>query len=328
MANSITKNDVKDFGRVAVLMGGWSAERPVSLQSGQAVLDALLRQGINAFGIDVTRETILDDLKNEKINRAFIALHGKGGEDGTIQSLLEILDIPYTGSGVAASAIAMDKLLTKLLLEGAGLPTPLFVVMDSLSDGDSIAATLGFPLIVKPTLEGSSLGMARVESVEELNAAYTNAKDYAGEILIEQWITGAEYTVAILGQDVLPVIQLKTSHSFYDYSAKYQSNDTEYLCPCGLSKDDEGHLQRLALSAFNKVGASGWGRVDLMCDANNKPWIIEINTIPGMTDHSLVPMAAKEHGLNFDELVSAILRQTLEHSSLHSIDNSLRPLSV
>jgi len=328
VANSITKNDVKDFGRVAVLMGGWSAERPVSLQSGQAVLDALLRQGINAFGIDVTKQTILDDLKNEKINRAFIALHGKGGEDGTIQSLLEILDIPYTGSGVAASAIAMDKLRTKLLLEGAGLPTPLFVVMDSLSDGDSIAATLGFPLIVKPTLEGSSLGMARVESVEELNAAYTNAKDYAGEILIEQWITGAEYTVAILGQDVLPVIQLKTSHSFYDYSAKYQSNDTEYLCPCGLSKDDEGHLQRLALSAFNKVGASGWGRVDLMCDANNKPWIIEINTIPGMTDHSLVPMAAKEHGLNFDELVSAILKQTLENSSLHSIGNSMRPLSV
>lgn len=328
MANCITKNDVKDFGRVAVLMGGWSAERPISLQSGQSVLDALLRQGINAFGIDVTKETILDDLKNEKINRAFIALHGKGGEDGVIQSLLEILDIPYTGSGVAASAIAMDKLRTKLLLEGAGLPTPLFVVMDSLSDGDSIAATLGFPLIVKPTLEGSSLGMARVESVEELNTAYTNAKDYAGEVLIEQWITGAEYTVAILGQDVLPVIQLKTSHSFYDYSAKYQSNDTEYLCPCGLLKEEEGHLQRLALSAFNKVGASGWGRVDLMCDANNKPWIIEINTVPGMTDHSLVPMAAKEHGLNFDELVSAILKQTLENSSLHSIDNSMRPLSV
>jgi len=328
VANCITKNDVKDFGRVAVLMGGWSAERPISLQSGQSVLDALLRQGINAFGIDVTKETILDDLKNEKINRAFIALHGKGGEDGVIQSLLEILDIPYTGSGVAASAIAMDKLRTKLLLEGAGLPTPLFVVMDSLSDGDSIAATLGFPLIVKPTLEGSSLGMARVESVEELNTAYTNAKDYAGEVLIEQWITGAEYTVAILGQDVLPVIQLKTSHSFYDYSAKYQSNDTEYLCPCGLLKEEEGHLQRLALSAFNKVGASGWGRVDLMCDANNKPWIIEINTVPGMTDHSLVPMAAKEHGLNFDELVSAILKQTLENSSLHSIDNSMRPLSV
>ena len=328
MANSITKNDVKDFGRVAVLMGGWSAERPISLQSGQAVLDALLRQGINAFGIDVTKKTILDDLKNEKINRAFIVLHGKGGEDGTIQSLLEVLDIPYTGSGVAASAIAMDKLRTKLLLEGAGLPTPLFVVMDSLSDGESIAATLGFPLIVKPTLEGSSLGMSRVESVEELNAAYTNAKDYAGEVLIEQWITGAEYTVAILGQDVLPAIQLKTSHSFYDYRAKYQSNDTEYLCPCGLSKEDEGHLQRLALSAFNKVGASGWGRVDLMCDSNSKPWIIEINTIPGMTDHSLVPMAAKEHGLNFDELVSAILKQTLENISLHSIDNSMRPLSV
>lgn len=322
-------NKIADFGRVAVLMGGWSAERPVSLQSGQAILDALLRKGVNAFGIDVTKETILKDLTSKKIERVFIALHGKGGEDGVIQSILEVMDLPYTGSGVAASALAMDKLRTKQLLEGAGLPTPAFIVMNEDTDCESVAATLGFPLIVKPTLEGSSLGMARVESIDELKTAYANAKGFAGEVLIEQWISGAEYTVAILGQEALPVIQLKTSHAFYDYSAKYQSNDTEYLCPCGLSIEDEGHIQRLALSAFNKVGATGWGRVDLMCDANNKPWIIEINTVPGMTDHSLVPMAAKEFGLDFEELVVAILQQTTSASNNgHSENDSKGTVSV
>lgn len=321
-------NKIADFGRVAVLMGGWSAERPVSLQSGQAILDALLRKGVNAFGIDATKETILKDLTCEKIERVFIALHGKGGEDGVIQSILEVMDLPYTGSGVAASALAMDKLRTKQLLEGAGLPTPAFIVMNEDTDCESVAATLGFPLIVKPTLEGSSLGMARVESIDELKAAYANAKGFAGEVLIEQWISGAEYTVAILGQEALPVIQLKTSHAFYDYSAKYQSNDTEYLCPCGLSIEDEGHIQRLALSAFNKVGATGWGRVDLMCDANNKPWIIEINTVPGMTDHSLVPMAAKEFGLDFEELVVAILQTTSASNNGHSENDSKGTVSV
>lgn len=322
-------NKIADFGRVAVLMGGWSAERPVSLQSGQAILDALLRKGVNAFGIDVTKETILKDLTSKKIERVFIALHGKGGEDGVIQSILEVMDLPYTGSGVAASALAMDKLRTKQLLEGAGLPTPAFIVMNEDTDCESVAATLGFPLIVKPTLEGSSLGMARVESIDELKTAYANAKGFAGEVLIEQWISGAEYTVAILGQEALPVIQLKTSHAFYDYSAKYQSNDTEYLCPCGLSIEDEGHIQRLALSAFNKVGATGWGRVDLMCDANNKPWIIEVNTVPGMTDHSLVPMAAKEFGLDFEELVVAILQQTTSASNNgHSEHDSKGTVSV
>ena len=308
MTNNNVNNN-QDTERVAVLMGGWSAERPVSLQSGQAVLDALLRQGVNAFGVDVTKETILNDLTNTKIDKAFIALHGKGGEDGVIQSLLEILGIPYTGSGVAASALAMDKLRTKLLLEGAGLPTPLFIVMDEFSDCHSIAATLGLPLIVKPTLEGSSLGMSKVNSAQELQTAYQNARDFSGEVLVEQWITGSEYTVSILDKKALPVIQLKTAHAFYDYSAKYQSDDTEYLCPCGLSEEDEGNLQRLALAAFKQVGAEGWGRVDLMCDAENKPWIIEVNTIPGMTDHSLVPMAAKQSGLSFDELVLSILGQ-------------------
>jgi len=315
VSNATNSDMIKKLGRVAVLMGGWSAERPVSLQSGQAVLDALLRQGVNAFAIDVSKETILQDLSNESIDRVFIALHGKGGEDGVIQSILEVLALPYTGSGVAASALAMDKLRTKQVLEGAGLPTPAFVVMDGDTDCEYLLATLGSPLIIKPTLEGSSLGMAQVESTAELKAAYDVAKDFSGNVLVEQWVTGAEYTIAILEQQALPVIQLKTPHKFYDYSAKYQSNDTEYLCPCGLSAEDEGYLQRLALSAFNTVGASGWGRVDVMCDADNKPWIIEINTIPGMTSHSLVPMAAKESGLDFEALVLAIITQTLGSSN-------------
>jgi len=318
MSSSIDNSTIKKLGRVAVLMGGWSAERPVSLQSGQAILDALLKKGVNAFGIDVSKETILQDLLKEEIDRVFIALHGKGGEDGVIQSVLEVLDLPYTGSGVAASALAMDKLRTKQLLEGVGLPTPLFCIIDDATDYDYVAATLGFPLIIKPTLEGSSLGMAKVDSVNALKTAYENAKDFAGDVLAEQWITGSEYTVAILDADALPVIQLKTSHEFYDYSAKYQSNDTQYLCPCGLSDEEEGHLQRIAMSAFKKIGAKGWGRVDLMCDSNNKPWIIEVNTVPGMTDHSLVPMAAKQSGFDFETLVLTILMQTLKQNDIDS----------
>lgn len=317
---TIDSKIIEELGHVAVLMGGWSAERPVSLQSGQAVLNALLRQGVQAVGLDVNKDSIINDLGSTKIDRVFIALHGKGGEDGVIQSLLEILEIPYTGSGVAASALAMDKLRTKQLLNGAGLATPNYQVLDSHSNYSDVVSALGLPLIVKPSLEGSSLGMSRVESIEELKVAHTHAKKFAGEILVEQWIEGKEYTVAILGENALPVIQLKTSHDFYDYSAKYQSNDTEYLCPCGLSKEDESSLQELALSAFKKVGAVGWGRVDFMCDAANKPWVIEINTIPGMTDHSLVPMAAKQFGLSFDELVVSILQQTTEGDRNGSID--------
>lgn len=305
------------LGRVAVLMGGWSGERAISLQSGQAILDALLRQGVNAFGIDVKKETILDDLQNENIDRAFIALHGKGGEDGVVQSILEVLELPYTGSGVAASAIAMDKLRTKQLLAGAGMPTPKFVVMDDDSNSDDVIQTLGIPLIVKPTLEGSSLGMAKVETAAELDVAFKNARNFSGDVLVEQWITGAEYTVAILGKQALPTIELRTPHAFYDYSAKYQSNDTEYICPCDLDSEAENVIHELALSAFESVGAHGWGRVDFMCDENKAPWIIEINTVPGMTDHSLVPMAAKQAGMNFENLVFNILLQTLNDESLN-----------
>ncbi len=312
MNSALNNNEqVKKFGRVAVLMGGWAAERAVSLQSGQAVLNALLSKGVDAFGIDVTKETILQKLTSENIDRVFIALHGKGGEDGVIQSVLEVMGLPYTGSKVAASALAMDKLRTKLLLKGVGLSTPAFAVMNSINEAENIVKQIGLPLIVKPTLEGSSLGMSKVNSASELSAAFENAKDFAGEVLAEQWIVGDEYTVAILGDKALPAIRLKTPHDFYDYSAKYQSDDTEYICPCGLSASAEQALQALALQAFNEVGASGWGRVDFMFDEASKPWIIEINTVPGMTDHSLVPMAAKQNGMDFPELVLSILALTL-----------------
>ncbi len=304
--------DVKAFGKVAVLMGGWSAERAVSLQSGQAVLDSLKRTGVDAWGVDVHKASVLDTLRRGSFDRAFIILHGPGGEDGVIQGALDILNIPYTGSGVLASALSMDKLRCKQFFEGAGIPTPAYQVMDESSDISLLSSSLGLPLMIKPALEGSSLGMSKVEHTEELLPAWRQAAQYQGAVIVERWIEGAEYTVAILGQQVLPVIRLETRNAFYDYAAKYQSDETCYHCPCGLSPADEKHLQDLALSAFNAVGASGWGRVDVMCDNGGSPWVIEINSVPGMTSHSLVPMAAKATGMDFDELVCRILAQTLD----------------
>lgn len=314
------------FGKVAVLMGGWSAERKISLQTGQAVLDALGRRGVDVHGLDVHRETVLEQLRQGAFERVFIALHGPGGEDGVIQGALEILGLPYTGSGVLASAIAMDKLRCKQLLEGAGLPTPNFMVLEADSDPEYVAATLGLPLIVKPSLEGSSLGMTKVEDVAQLSAAYQEASKFSNAgfrnkrgstVLAERWVDGSEYTVAILGDDALPVIRIETPRIFYDYVAKYQTDDTRYLCPCGLSAEDEGRLQRLALAAFQTMGCEGWGRVDILCDSEDRPWIIELNTVPGMTGHSLVPMAASAAGLGFDGLVWNILAQTLSSVSEH-----------
>jgi len=309
--STVNNHNVENFGRVAVLMGGWSAERPISLQSGQAVLDALLRKGVNAFGIDVTKETVLKDLMSEKINRVFIALHGKGGEDGVIQSILEVLHLPYTGSGVLASALAMDKLRSKELLQGSGLPTPAYMRLEETTDMNYVGATLGFPIMVKPTLEGSSIGMSKVAEESGLNKAWQVAAKFGDSVLAEQWVHGKEYTVAILGQTALPVIRLETKRDFYDYAAKYDDNDTQYHCPCGLNEEEEAQLQRFALSAFDAVGAKGWGRVDIMSDEEGKPSVIEINTVPGMTSHSLVPMAAKAKGFSFTELVFNILSQTL-----------------
>jgi D-alanine-D-alanine ligase len=299
------------FGKVAVLMGGWSSERAVSLKSGNAVLAALQQRGVDAHGIDVQRETVLQELARGQFDRVFIVLHGPGGEDGVIQGALEILGLPYTGSGVMASALAMDKLRTKQLLEGANLPTPKYMLLDQDTNLNYVVADLGLPLMVKPALEGSSIGMTKVEEENQIELAYQSAAQFVGEVFAEQWITGKEYTIAILGEDALPVIRLETPHKFYDYDAKYVADDTKYLCPCGLAPEQEAQLQRLALAAFKAIGAEGWGRVDILCDQSGKPYIIELNTVPGMTDHSLVPMAARVRGMEFDELVYRILAQTL-----------------
>ena len=302
--------DPKLFGKVAVLMGGQSAEREVSLKSGRAVLDALTGQHINAHGIDVGHN-ILSVLASGHFDRVFIALHGRGGEDGTMQGALEILELPYTGSGVMASALAMDKLRTKYAWMGQGLPTPGHCTLTEHSDFDDVVAKYGLPLMVKPAHEGSSIGMAKVTRAEQLKPAYENAAKYDSEVFVEQWITGKEYTVAILNGEALPVIRLETPNEFYDYDAKYVANTTGYHIPCGLDEAAEKELQALALKAFQGVGARGWGRVDILCDENGKAYLIELNTIPGLTDHSLVPMAAKHKGINFEELIVRILQTTL-----------------
>ncbi|MBK1691290.1 D-alanine--D-alanine ligase [Ectothiorhodospira mobilis] len=306
----MTRRDPADYGRVAVLMGGWSAERDISLRSGQAVLAALRAAGVDAHGVDADRD-VLQVLHRGGFDRVFIALHGRGGEDGVVQGALELAGIPYTGSGVAASAVAMDKLMSKRLWRGAGLPTPGFCVLQPGFDPQAVVADLGLPLIVKPALEGSSIGMTRVNRAGELTQAHATAAACGGPVLAEAWITGGEYTAAILDGEALPLIRLETPRAFYDYEAKYHAGDTRYLCPCGLSPEEEHRLQALALEAFAAVTARGWGRVDLMRDESGRAWLIEVNTVPGMTDHSLVPMAARAAGLDFQDLVLRILDTAL-----------------
>lgn len=300
----------ESFGRVAVLFGGKSAEREVSLKSGSAVLEALQSAGVDAFGIDVG-DDFLQRLVSEKIDRAFIVLHGRGGEDGTMQGLLECLEIPYTGSGVLASALAMDKLRTKQVWQSLGLPTPRHAVLASEADCRAAADKLGFPLIVKPAHEGSSIGMAKVGGVTELIAAWRAASAYDAQVLVEQWIQGPEFTIATLRGEVLPPIGLGTPHSFYDYDAKYVANDTQYRIPCGLDPVKEEELRQLSARACEAVGIQGWARVDVMQDSAGAFWLLEVNTVPGMTDHSLVPMAARAAGLDFQQLVLAILDASL-----------------
>ncbi|SFB41121.1 D-alanine--D-alanine ligase [Azotobacter beijerinckii] len=299
------------FGRVAVLFGGKSAERAVSLKSGQAVLEALQGAGVDAFGIDVG-DDLLGRLSRERIDRAFIVLHGRGGEDGSMQGLLECAGIPYTGSGVLASALAMDKLRTKQVWQSLGLPTPRHAVLASEADCQAAAQALGFPLIVKPAHEGSSIGMAKVNGIDELVAAWQAARSYDPQVLVEQWIQGPEFTVALLRSQVLPPIGLGTPHSFYDYDAKYLASDTQYRIPCGLDPVREAELKSLCARACEAVGVQGWGRVDVMQDAEGRFWLLEVNTVPGMTDHSLVPMAARAAGLDFQQLVLAILADSVE----------------
>ena len=302
--------DPQTFGRVAVLYGGKSAEREVSLKSGAAVLAALQSAGVDAFGIDVD-DNLLARLSSERIDRAFIVLHGRGGEDGSMQGLLECAGIPYTGSGILASALAMDKLRTKQVWQSLGLPTPRHAVLASEADCRAAAESLGFPLIVKPAHEGSSIGMAKVGGVAELIAAWRGASAYDSQVLVEQWIQGPEFTIASLRGTVLPPIGLGTPHTFYDYDAKYVANDTQYRIPCGLDAAKEQELKDLSARACEAVGIQGWARVDVMQDDTGAFWLLEVNTVPGMTDHSLVPMAARAAGLDFQQLVLAILDASL-----------------
>jgi D-alanine-D-alanine ligase len=297
---------MSDFGKVAVLLGGRSAEREVSLKSGAMVLRALRAKGVDAHPFD-PQQRDLAALIAEKFDRVFIALHGRYGEDGTIQGALELLGIPYTGSGVLASALAMDKWRTKLVWQAAGIPTPRYELLTRASDPEAVIACLGLPIMVKPANEGSSIGMSKVSTESGLDEAYALAANYDSVVIAEQFIDGIELTAAVLGGEALPLIRLETPREFYDYEAKYLTNDTRYIIPCGLAAGAESAVQRLVLGAFDALGCAAWGRVDLMLDAAGKPWFIEVNTSPGMTDHSLVPMAARHAGLSFDDLVLRIL---------------------
>ena len=306
----------KDFGKVAVLMGGPSAEREVSLKSGNAVLQALLRRGVNAHGLDAGAD-VLTQLARGGFERVFIALHGRWGEDGVIQGALEVLGLPYTGSGVLGSALGMDKLACKRLWAGCGIPSPAYEVLSHDSDLDAVAERLGLPFMVKPTHEGSSLGMSKVRARAGFAAALTLALEYDSSVFAERCVEGMELTAAIVGERLLPLIRLETPRDFYDYQAKYFLNDTRYICPCGLAPEAEHAIQRLAREAFEVVGGGGWGRVDIMLDAANKPYVLEVNTVPGMTDHSLVPMAARHAGLSFEDLVLQILASSRAPGGQH-----------
>ena len=304
---------VSRLGRVAVFMGGDSAERAVSLKSGQAVLSALQSAGVDAYGVDVTG-CLLKTVENPEYDRVFIALHGRGGEDGTIQAILSQAGIPYTGSDVLASALAMDKLRSKYVFRGCNLPTPGFCSMACEEDVETVVASLRMPVGVKPAREGSSIGIRKVHTAAELADAYEAAAALDNLVLVEEWIEGPEFTVSLLQDRALPAIGLSasTEHVFYDYEAKYLADDTRYRIPCGLAPEDEVRLQHLALEAFRVVGCRTWGRVDIMQDSDGKFWLLEVNTVPGMTDHSLVPMAAKAAGISFEELVVRILKDSLE----------------
>ena len=296
-------------GRVGVLMGGQSAEREISLKSGNQIHTALTRAGIEAVAM-LWEDDVLETLSSARIDRIFIALHGRGGEDGHLQGMLDLMKIPYTGSGVLGSALAMDKIRCKQLWHSLGIPTPHFATVKRAAQTlrDDVP---NFPVMVKPAREGSSIGITKVNGKSELNDAIRKASKYDDDVLIEQWIAGEEYTLSILGDETLPIIKLETPHEFYDFEAKYHADTTNYLCPCGLDEKIEQQFAALGLRAFEAVGASGWGRIDFMVDDAQRPWMIEVNTVPGMTDHSLVPMAAAAAGITFDELVVRILATSL-----------------
>jgi len=295
-----------NFGKVAVLMGGRSAEREISLMSGTAVLEALRRRGVDAHRFDPAEQP-LEDLKREKFARVHIALHGRYGEDGTVQGALELMGIPYTGSGVMASALAMDKWRTKLVWLAAGIPTPRFRMLSAETDWSGVARDLGLPLIVKPVREGSTIGLSKTKAAEELPGAYARAAEHDTLVIAEQFIAGQELTASILGDTPLPLVRIQPVAELYDYQAKYFSDETRYFCPSGLAPEQERRIQALGLEAYRILGCRGWGRVDVILTARDEPYFLEANTSPGMTAHSLVPMAAREAGIGFDDLVVRIL---------------------
>ncbi len=309
MSDQMQATDMAAFGRVAVIMGGTSAEREISLRSGSEVLKGLQSAGVDAFGIDLgsAGANPVAQLLDSEFDRAFLILHGRGGEDGTIQGVLEMMGKPYTGSGVAASALGMDKLRCKQLWQGAGLPTPAFAVLDADTDLSAVEAQLGYPIMVKPAHEGSSIGMSKVRNRDELESAFSAAREYDSCVIAEQWVNGPEFTIALLNGQPLPVIRLETPHDFYDFDAKYAAADTHYHFDTRLTEAQTATLQQLALQAFNVAGCRGWGRVDAMMDADGHFQLLEVNTAPGMTDHSLVPMMAREAGISFEQLVVEIL---------------------
>jgi D-alanine-D-alanine ligase len=295
-----------EFGRVAVLLGGDSAEREISLMTGKAVLEALVVRGVDAAPFDPA-ERALGELVTEGFDRAWIALHGPGGEDGALQGALEWLGLPYTGSGVIGSAVGMDKLRTKRLAQAAGVATPPWLQLTGAADFERAVAELGLPLAVKPATQGSSVGMSRVGAATELPGAWRAASALDPVVIAERWITGGEFTVSVLQGEALPAIRIETPRTFYDYQAKYFADDTRYLIPCGLAASDEAAMQQAALATFAATGASGWGRVDFVTAGDSKALLLEINTVPGMTSHSLVPMAARAAGIDFPELCWRIL---------------------
>ena len=296
----------RDFGKVAVLLGGKSSEREVSLMSGTAVLEALQRQGVDAHAFD-TGQRSLSDFAAEKFDRAFIILHGRYGEDGTIQGALDLMGVPYTGSGVMACALAMDKWRTKLVWQACGIPTPRYEMLHGRSDFAATARELGLPLIIKPAREGSTIGLSKVTDAKDVETAYVEAARYDPMVLAEQFIDGPELTAAILDDEALPLVRIEAPGHNYDYNAKYFSDETQYFCPAGIASELEDRIKRLCADSYRIIGCSGWGRVDVMLDGDDQPWILEVNTVPGMTNHSLVPMAAKAAGLSFDQLVMRIL---------------------
>jgi D-alanine-D-alanine ligase len=312
--------NIKDFstddlsarlGRVAVLYGGMSAERQVSLKSGSMVLAALKRGGLTAQAFDPAEQP-LEELKKQGVERVFIALHGRYGEDGTVQGALELLGIPYTGSGVLASALAMDKWRTKLIWQALGIKTPRSELLTADTNFSNTIKELGLPLIVKPSREGSTIGLTKVTDLSQMAKAYADAAQHDDAVLAEQFIAGQELTAAVLGGQTLPLVRIEAASGLYDYHAKYLANDTQYHCPAGLSAEAESAIQAESLRAYEAVDCRGWGRVDVILDERGEAWFLEVNTSPGMTDHSLVPMAARTAGIEYDELVLRILAQTLD----------------